>query len=379
VRSLRPSANIQSSNIQSSIAAPKTDPEISNLLRLVRGAVAISRTAELTYENSAVHAIDGTIQTYWSSPPGGAAQTLVYALPALTRLTQLGVLATAPGALPEKVRFDVSQDGRSWTPIGTMPVERSSVAQKHPVHADARFIRVATLAPPAKPFVVLQSIIAEGQELEPPAPGAMAGCWLLNGVPARFEQHDSRVTGVILAPERPIQLDGGTNGRVNLMMWLQAPMWGYAAITVSRDGQHLSGVKWHEHVIWDHTGDGWIASRVDCADIAFQAPAIAEELLRRAGGYTLFGLRFDDQERLVPAASAATLDHLAQILPTGRFRLTARQQRRLDALREALAARGVDVTRVSFAATGSDAGGRSTFTEVEKLVVGSVELERVGG
>ena len=373
-----------------SLSPLTVDPERDNLLSLAHGAVAIGRTAEGTYENSAVHAIDGTAQTFWSSPPEGPVQSLVYALPAMTRLTQLGVIVAAGGAMPEKVQFDVSRDGKAWTPIGAMKVAMQTEPQQHPVHADARFVRVTTLAPATQAVTVLQSVLAEGQELEPAAPASIDGCWSLDGVPARFAQHDAHVQGIILAPERPILLEGGTNGRVNLLMWLEAPMWGHATITVSRDGQHLSGIKWHETVIWDHAGDGWIGVRVPCTEGAFLGAGIAGKLLERAGHYTLFGLRFDDQDRVIADASKTTLDRLAQLVaaqPTRRFRLTSRElrkanaadneaatRRRIDALRAALVARGVDVSRITFTAAGSDAGDRSTFTELEKVVVGAVEL-----
>lgn len=390
VREQTPRAKPTESQAASGLADPGVDEEQQNLLSLARGAVALKRTAEATYESSAVHAIDGTPATYWSSPVEGPEQTLAYALPALTRLTRIGA-STAKGASPDKLRFEISNDGHSWTHLGTMNVQAENTQQTYPVSATTRFVRVATVVPSKKTFVVLRSLLAVGEELEPAGPGSIAGCWSLDGVPARFAQDGARVTGVILDPERPILLDGGTEGRVNLLLWLQTPMWGHAAVTVSRDGRHLSGLKWHEDVIWDHAGDGWMGTRTDCADAAFQKPAIAEELLRRAGRYALFGLRFDDQDRLIPAASAATLAHLAAIIahdPASRFRLVAREfhkptaaeneqstQRRLDSLREALRTAGADLTRLDFLAAGSKPPGRSTATEPEKLMVGTVELE----
>ena len=47
--------------------APEPDYDADNLLNVAYGASVVSRTAEATLENSALHAIDGSIMTAWAS------------------------------------------------------------------------------------------------------------------------------------------------------------------------------------------------------------------------------------------------------------------------------------------------------------------------
>jgi hypothetical protein len=359
-------------------------PETTNLLNLAAGAVALDRTAEMTYESSVVHALDGTSATYWSSPPDGPNQTLTFALPALTRLTHVGASTAAePANAPATIEFEVSADGAEWTPLTIMRVTPSHDFQKVAAGAETRFLRVTTSAPPHQAFAVIRSVVAEGRELEPPRPGSIDGCWWIDGMPARFERRGSRFTGVILTPERPLYLDGGFDGRAYLAMWLKAPMWGHAALTVSPDGRHLSILQWHEDVVWDHTGEGHVGQRADCTDAPFEQAAIVDGVLARAGRYSMYGLRFDTQERLT-ADSGPAVDALMQLLArhaSQRFRIVAREfhkgspERRLASLREALRDRGADVARIEFVDAGSDPAGRAISTELEKRFVGTMELE----
>lgn len=350
-------------------------PEPGNLLNLSSGVVPLDRTAELTYENSVLHAIDGTSATYWCSPPEGPGQTMTFALPALTRLARVGATTAAEAQnAPAAVEFEVSKDGQAWTPLTILRVKPSFDAQKAAVSAEARYIRVTTSAPETQTYAVVRSLHAEGQELEPARSGSIDGCWSVDGMPARFEQKGSRVNGVILHPERPIYVSGGLSDRAYLTMWLQAPMWGHAAFTVTPDGKHLSMMLWHEDVVWDHAGVGHLGTRADCASAAFQEAAIVDGLLARAGRYALYG--------------EPTVDVVAHTLarhPSQRFRLVAREfhkgtsERRLSAMRDALRARGVDLDRIEFVDAGRDHAGRSTATELEKRFVGTMELEVIKG
>ena len=354
------------------------------MLNLSAGAVALDRSAELTYESSVVHAIDGTSATYWSSPPDGPNQTLTFALPALTRLTHVGASTAAePHNAPAAIDFQVSSDGTAWTPLTIMRVAPSHEIQRVAARADARFLRVTTSAPAGQTFAVIRSVIAEGKELEPARPGSIEGCWSIDGMPARFERHGAQFTGVILTPERPLHVDGGFDGRAYLGMWLKAPMWGHAALTVSADGRHLSILQWHEDVMWDHTGEGHVGQRADCGEAPFQQAAIIDGLLARAGRYAMYALRFDARESLT-ADSAPAVEALAQTLarhPSQRFRIVAREfqsgtpERRLASLRDALRARGADLARIEFVDAGRDPAGRAITTELEKRFVGTMELE----
>lgn len=356
-------------------AAAVAPTERENLLSLAAGAVALERTGEMTYDTSVVHAIDGTVATYWSSPPDGPEQTLTFALPALTRLTQIGAgTAKESHNVPAAIDFSISADGRQWTPFRILRVKPGHELQKVAVNADARYIRITTTAPEKQTYTVIRSVVAEGKELEPVRPGSIDGCWSIDGMPARFEQRGAHFTGVIATPDGPRFFDGGFDGRTYLAMWLQTPMWGHAAITVTADARNLSILQWHEDVVWDHAGDGHLGQRADCTDLPFRQAAIIDGLLARAGHYSLYG--------------PGDVDAVAQTLarhPSQPFRIVAREfhkgtaRRRWEALREELRKRGADVDRIEFDSelvTGErDSAGRSVATELEKRFVGTMELD----
>ncbi|MGZ8829533.1 MAG: hypothetical protein ACXW2Q_04060, partial [Thermoanaerobaculia bacterium] len=58
------------------VRPPATGDEMErgNLLTMVLGASAISRTAELTLDQSALRAIDGNPSSAWNSPPSDGKQ-----------------------------------------------------------------------------------------------------------------------------------------------------------------------------------------------------------------------------------------------------------------------------------------------------------------
>ncbi len=150
-------------------------------------------------------------------------------------------------------------------------------------------------------------------------------------------------------------------------------MWGYAAVSISADGQHLSGVRWHEEVNPKNSGDGWIGTRVPCEQtVAINTAKVVDDIIRRAAVWRLYGIRLDAQDRIVAAESANALDLAAKVIrehPNHRFRIVAREFReateeknrarcnaKLTAIREALTARGTDLARIDFAVAGSERG-----------------------
>jgi hypothetical protein len=364
-----------------------------NLLNLAYGAAVVSRTGELTLESSAVHAIDGTINTGWSSPPGTAHETLVFALASLSRITRVGVTnVESDGAAPTAVAFEVSEDGARWRPL----IRFATTGGKEPQLRDvppvnARYLRVMT---EGREMAVIRSIHAIGREIEPVPPRSIAGCWRINELPARFVQDGATVTGIIAA-DPPLLLEGGSDGRVAQFVWTEGPMWGHAVITATQNGATLSGLKIHEEISTQQYGDGWFGERIPCDGIAL-APPIPGSLRPRAPNerWTMYGLVFDAQDRVDENQSRAALEALARRLavqPSQRFRITAHELREADpgenrkstdariaSLRAALQSRGVDMARIELVSAGSEWTEPPIATALQRRMASRVDLDRHG-
>jgi len=236
-----------------------------NLLNLAFGASVVSRTGEQNLETSAIHVLDGSPLTSWVSPPGGPRQSAVFSFPATARLDEVGVLAPSKD-VPSRVHFAASTDGTTWRDVTTLTCKLTPETQKAVVEPfDARYLRVEMLED-RNQYSILTSVHAGGELLGPPEVPEIDGCWRINGAPARFVRKSARVVGVI-GTEPPVQIDGGSDGRVYRLMWYRGPMWGFTTITVAPDGKTLSGLKWHEEVNPVHVGDGWFGERVPCAAV----------------------------------------------------------------------------------------------------------------
>ncbi len=103
----------------------------------------------------------------------------------------------------------------------------------------------------------------------------------------------------------------------------------------------------------------------------------------------LYGLVFDDQERLVEGPSKSTLDALVPLLSSTSQRIRVRSHElrydtpdenrrhtaaRIESLRKALQARGVNVERIDFVSAGSDWDGHPIHTTFERFFASRVEL-----
>lgn len=373
-----------------SLSAPVVDIDGDNLLNLAYGAAVVSRTGELNLETSAVHAIDGMSFTSWTSTPGDPGQTLVFAFGAPSRVEQLGVTTKLKNQSPEKVRFSASSDGRSWREIVTIePLNRGTKMTAVPPF-EARYLRVETIEP-TEGSAALLSVHALGRELRPAGRYSFGGCWTLNSHPAAFLERGARITGRIDGPGEPTYVDGGMEGRVAKLTWMRGPMWGYAIATLTPDGDGLSGITFHEDPLINHVGVGWIGTRCD-SSVSLTPPAPAD-YLRRMQRWMLAGILFDGDERLIEEPSGATLDAAAALIeaaPARRFRVIAREFRnndpnenlrrtsaRIDAIRTALRARGVNVERIEFVADGSRRTGVEMPSAVQRMLGSRVDLEQV--
>ena len=253
------------------IAPPSDDAERASVVNLTYGATIVSRTGEATLEVSAIAAIDGNPVSYWLNPPRDFPQSMTIELAAPARIDKVGVRAPAkPELLARELVFESSMDGRTFQPLATVPGDKLWLDVKP---TDAAFLRVTVPSPRLENGnVTLQSILAHGRELAPAHPGALDGCWIVNGRPAAFASRGGRTLGAMQYARNTLYFDGAGNGRFWRFEWVRGPEFGYAAIAVSPDGQRLNGEQWHEEVIPLFFGDAWFG--VECAGHA-GAPAAA--------------------------------------------------------------------------------------------------------
>lgn len=372
--------------------APPGEIDTDNLLNLAYGTAVAFRGGELNLESSAVHAIDGFSNTFWISAPGTPEETFVFSLLAPAQIRRVGVSAQQSGERMESVAFQTSMDGKSWRDLATIRLEGTDARQFATVTPTvARYLRVHTFDPTGQYYVRARGFHASGEEMEPPATPSFSGCWMLNGVRARIEQKGARITGV-LETSPPTFLDGGTDNRVAMVMWMRESAWGYAALTRTPDGQRMSGLMFYEHINPRYVGEGLLGPR--CApEEAFNPPPPANpgRFLQRAKIYSLYGLAFDAEDRLIEEVSAPLLDSLVSILessPSQRYRVVAHELRadtpaqnqqhtaaRLQALRAALGKRGVTLDRIDFVSAGSDWDGPPIGSVLQRSLVSRVDLE----
>lgn len=322
---------------------PEPDTDADNLLNFAYGGSVVSRTGELNLESSAVHAIDGFIGSVFACSPGSPRETLVYSLLAPAAVTKVGVTPSKI-EVPERVRFETSMDGRRWTEVATVKPEAGDTRQLWSIKETvARYIRVQPLDD--KYYVRLRGIHAIGREVEPPSTPSFGGCWTINGSAAQLTQEGARITGVI-ATDPPTYLDGGTDNRVGMVMWMQGPMWGYAALTRTPDGQQIAGLRFHEEIDSRNVGEGWFGEK--CSGAGSQ-PAVLpapQHFLERMRRYSVYGLAYDSTGRLLADLSRSALGAMKTLNPrrivVREFRFDTPQQN------QAYAKAKADALRVHF-------------------------------
>lgn len=374
-------------------AAPQTPPaegrlENDNLLNIVFGTAVIERSNELSYDASVVHALDGTPLTIWRSAPGGRLSTVV-SLGALTRLRRVGATVPPTVEAPAGLLVEASLDGKTWRKALDAKIDPAKAEPQlfDVPNVDARYLRI-TAVEPVDYYTSVASLHAIGSEIAPFVQPPIEGCWEINHEPARFERRGARVTGTFGA----MILDGGTDGRVYRLQWRERMNWGYAAVSISADGNHLSGLRWHEEVNPKHNGDGWLGTRVPCtAAPAIDGANIVDALIARAALWRMYGVRFDRQDRIIADESASALDLAAALIrdhPKHRFRVVARELRepvdaknraradaKLQAMREALRARGADLSRIEFFNAGNTRPELSVDFTGQRAMDSGVELQ----
>lgn len=367
-----------------------------NLIGMHRGSAIASRTGEALLTTSVVRAIDGTAVTRWLAPPNAPEQSIVVALAARTRVTRVG-FETGPKAANSttSARAELSLDGTAFTPAGTFKLEGRPGPQTFPVGpTEASYLKITTLGGNG-PFASLADIIADGEELEPAHSGPIGGCWSINGLPTSFVETGAAVTGVVGAPENAV-LEGDFDGHFYRFAWVRGREYGLAAISVSRDGASLSGLRWHEQALMQDQfyADDWLGRRSDgearCPTLEGGA-SVFRSYLQQQGYAPLYGLRFSAEGRLDESASSLVLDRVAQFLsanerlqvkviahelrePTKEGNLAV-TRREIETLRDALARRGAPLKQVTFAAAGREHPRREADTPVTKALYSCVELE----
>ena len=269
---------------------PTDSAERASMLDIAHGAVVTSRTGEAVLQTSALQAVDGDPGTFWMTPLADLPQSMTIALPARSRIDKIGIRTiTKYGFSANRVSFESSSDGNTFSPMSTIKSAATNDAQWFDVKpVETSYIRV-TMIDGVVPNhdVRLYSVLARGAELEPARPGDIAGCWSINGEPARFERNGANVVGILQTGREPMRFDGSFDGRIYRLSWIRGNDYGMALVTVSPDGKHLSGLNWHEEAIPMFFDTSWFGERAGNCKLEISSPAAA--ILQRTGRLSVFG------------------------------------------------------------------------------------------
>ncbi|HEX7151093.1 MAG TPA: discoidin domain-containing protein [Thermoanaerobaculia bacterium] len=318
-----------------------TDPERDNLLSLFAGATVLSRSSELTLENSAIHTIDGDADSYFIALAPNDVTTITYALGGRARITSLEPHTPREKLAPKKVTFESSLDGVTYTPA-TAPFEASHV-------------RVSIES--GEQRAVVGALLARGTLLDTRPIPPLEGCWTINGLPARILQSGASVTGMI---GNDIHIGGSSNGGVYRVAWTEGPQLGVAAIGVSPDGQRLSAARWFQDPMTLFEGPAWFGERTACGTTPSDIPNPRSRYVYDAAMLTAAPRKITVHEFRETSAAANR----------------ARAQRRVDELRAALQQRGIDVSRTQFVAAGADQPWREVVSQAAREMMSVAVVER---
>ena len=334
----------------------------ADVLQLAHGATVITRTGELLLQASALQAIDGDPGTSWMNPPHALPQSMMIELPSRTRIHKIGVQTEGNGAFTANhVTFASSTDGRTFAAVTTIKAKDSSDVQWFDVQPfEATHIRVSmddSLLPDHD--VRIRSLLATGDTLAPPRRGEIAGCWKINGEPAQFKREGAHIIGILAAGKDPFLFDGGADASTTRLQWIRGNDYGLSLITVSADGQHLSGLNWHEEAIPMFFDTSWFGERAPCS-IPIPSVDVPVAHLRRTGRFALY----DDSQlpRLMKAFPEATIvAHEFRYDTPARNRTMAQQE--------------LDRLHVKGRADGSDNPRQMPNTEPMRVLYSTVDFQ----
>ena len=370
--------------------SPPDPGESANLLDMARGAAIVSRTAELTLEASAVRVIDGDPQTGWATPPGDTNQTIVISLPAPARIEDIGIRSPLNDQLRvNNVSVESSGDGRQFVVLTEPALKSAHDTQLFPVTpTEAQYLRV-TITGATGNIATLSSVQAHGTFLAPVKPPRLAGCWSVNGLPTQFVEQGNAVRGRAGSGSAPLRFDGGIDGAVYRFAWVRGPDRGYGAITAAPRGEALSGLRWFVKPIARNFGGSWFGEKSECTPSS-PLRSLAAHFMGRGEPYPLFGLGFDEDDRVNTTSSAEALDVIAGIVSsagTSKVSIVSRELRhsdaavnqrraraRLESLRTVLAERRVDVSRVTFTSTDAPPDPHVPATDLLRAMNSAVEI-----
>jgi hypothetical protein len=274
------------------VEASVTDADTAERMSIcdvARGGAIVSRTGEAVLDISAMQTIDGDPGSFWMTPLHDVPQSITIALPARARIEKVGIRTTAKGGFgANHVTFETSMDARAFSPVASITSKATEDAQWFDVSpVEASYVRV-TIVDSSVPNhdVRLHSILVRGTELEPARSADITGCWNINGELARFERKGQHVIGILQTGKEPLRFDGAFDGRLYRSSWVRGNDYGMALITLSPDGQHLSGLNWHEEAIPMFFDTSLFGERAQCK-LELSQPAAA--ILQRTGRLSLYG------------------------------------------------------------------------------------------
>lgn len=350
--------------------APPTPPVPPNLLELQRGAAVVSRTGEAMLLTSAARAIDGDSITSWISPPDNPKQTLVFSLPGRATIDQIGLTTSSKEVNAiASAKFELSVDGVKFTDAGTYTFKSMPSPQIFPITPRlAQYIKVTSLTGHG-PYLGINTVYMAGKMVDVAKVASIDGAWKINDMNARFALPHAAVAD--------FALEGGPNRFV----WMRPNReYGLAFITVTPDGQHLSGIVWHEEAIQAEQfwANDWLGDRESSGG---QAPTpVLRSFLERFGYFPLYALEFDDKGHLT--GGQTTIDEIAPLV-TNKTRFVAHELLRdpsitkteLESLRGELVKRGVNLDGVEFLPMGNKDPRRPATNDLTRAMYSTVEIQ----
>lgn len=308
-------------NPQGNAAEPDTRSDAGNLLGFPNGAVIVNRTGELTLGTSALNAVDGDLGSVWSTPPGDIQQSMTIALPARSRVDQVGLsngnLVMKFRAV-QRMRFEGSDDGTVFRLLKDIQVETLAHHQLTRIDpADVNFVRVSILSSfNSKEAADVIGIEVRGKELEPPKRGVLSGVWSLNGEPARLAAVNSAFHGIVESSP-PTYLEGGWDGRIVRFLWFRGEEYGLGLLSVDPGSVALNGFFWNREPIPPFLGGPWFGEKKGKGEGTVPAPRVLEAFLQHSGRVPVYQIEFDERNNLSPGSDASPFHRALRLHPRG--------------------------------------------------------------